>query len=161
MKLRETAAPGIDPGLFGSSTRQPERTMIKTRTVVLTFRAEAIVVDPHNVCFNLHIQNFQMIIYITDQIRKIKSYTQFQQQPCQQGISFHLYMISKQSKIEQYRSGPVVAKKCFQSRANLLQEVSRFRLKKNSKKIFDVLRNKRLKVLCELKTFGVILSSRS
>ena len=68
MKLRETAAPGIDPGLFGSSTRQPERTMIKTRTVVLTIRAEAIVVDPHNLCFYLHIrgQNFQMIIFITD-----------------------------------------------------------------------------------------------
>ena len=70
MKLRETAAPGTNLGLFRSSTRHPQTAIIMTRAVVLTSIAGGILVHPHNLCFKLHILGLSFKKYILHQIRR-------------------------------------------------------------------------------------------
>ena len=53
IKLRETACPGINLGIFRSFTTHPQTAIIMTKAVVLASRAGGILVHPHNLCFKL------------------------------------------------------------------------------------------------------------
>ena len=68
IKLRETAGPGINLGLFRSFTTHPQTAIIMTKAVVLASRAGGILVHPHNLCFKLHISGLIFKKYILQQI---------------------------------------------------------------------------------------------